>query len=198
MLRWSALMVLSLLPVTGAAAQDQPDHVVAHPIFRKYFACGEHGAGQLKHLGDALGADCVVQQLEAVNGREIARAYRGNGERNEDWYGWGQDVLSPCTCEVARVNLNEVVNEPGILGKPPASIIVLRRDDGVHFVVAHIAAPAVAVGQRVAAGDRLAVVGNNGFSRSPHIHIGAWKDERPLQIRFDLEALGAMSRPPEN
>lgn len=192
----SAVAAALALVAGPAAAQATPDHALAHPIFRQYYACGEHAAGQLKYLGDALGADCVIQQLESINGRDIARAYRGDGERNEDWYGWGQDVLAPCGCEVIRVSLNEVVNQPGILGKPPASIIVFKRDDGVHFIVAHIAMPLVTAGQRVRAGDKVAVVGNNGYGRSPHIHIGAWLGEQPLQIRFDLDAMGALAKPP--
>ena len=45
-------------------------------------------------------------------------------------------------------------------------------------------------GDTVKAGDIVAKVGNNGFSRNPHIHVGAWKGNTPLQIRFDLKTMG--------
>ena len=38
------------------------------------------------------------------------------------------------------------------------------------------------------AGQVVARVGNNGYGRSPHIHIGAWKGENPYQIRWDLRS----------
>ena len=117
--------------------------------------------------------------------------YRGDGSRNEDWYGWGRDVLSPCSCEVVKVTLNELTNEPGITGEPPATFVVLRRADEVHFLLAHLDELEVEEGAQVAPGRKLGVVGNNGYSRTPHIHIGAWRGETPLQIRFDLRAAPA-------
>lgn len=188
-------LLLALL-MSACATPSPPDHVLAHPIYRQYFLCGEHAAGELKGLGDALGTDCIIYQLESVNGRRWARSHAGEGDRNEDWYGWGQDVLSPCDCVVARINLNPKINSPGLLGSPPASFIELTRDDGIHFVLAHIDEPQVAVGNRVHPGQLIAKVGNNGFSFHPHIHVGAWKGQTPLQIRFDLTALGAI-RPSE-
>ncbi|RCW42433.1 M23 family metallopeptidase [Paenibacillus prosopidis] len=46
-------------------------------------------------------------------------------------------------------------------------------------------------GDNVKAGDIVAKVGNNGYSRHPHIHVGAWKGNIPLQIRFDLKSMGS-------
>ena len=44
----------------------------------------------------------------------------------------------------------------------------------------------------VTAGQRVARVGNNGFSWYPRIHVGAWLDETPLQTQFDLRAQGRL------
>jgi hypothetical protein len=52
------------------------------------YTCSEHFQGQFEYLGDALGADCVVQKLVEAGGRLFPRAYSGDGFRNEDWYGW--------------------------------------------------------------------------------------------------------------
>ena len=41
-------------------------------------------------------------------------------------------------------------------------------------------------GDTVRAGQFVARVGNNGYGRSPHIHVGAWKGQTPYQIRWDL------------
>jgi hypothetical protein len=179
---------LAALLFAAAANAAETGVVLAHPIYRAFYACAEHPEGQLTEIGDALGSDCTVQQLVEVKGRLWARSYRGEGLRNEDWYGWGADVLSPCDCTVTKLNENPVTNKPGIMGSGIASFVMLRRDDGVNFVLAHIAKPRVKVGDHVDAGQVLAQVGNNGFARQPHIHIGAWRDKEPLQLRFDLRA----------
>ena len=181
-------------PLAPKPSESAPiESVVLHPLFATDYACSEHFEGQLPYLGDALGSDCIVQ-----GGLETGfmKAYRGNGEKNEDWYGWGEAVLAPVDGKVERINVNPVVNQPGKLGKPPASFIMLRRDDGTYVMVAHVADIKVAVGDRVRAGQPLGVVGNNGFARAPHIHIGAWRDKMPLQIRFDLRATAALRKEP--
>jgi hypothetical protein len=164
------------------------DHALAHPIFAQYYSCAEHPEGELPYLGDALGADCVIQKLDEIDGLTFARMYKGDGSANEDWYGWRQDVLSPCDGEVVKVTVNATTNQPGVLGEPPATFVVVKRDDGVHFLLAHLDNLTVEVGDRVTAGQRLGLVGNNGYARTPHVHIGAWHDETPLQVRFDLSA----------
>ena len=85
--------------------------------------------------------------------------------------------------------MNPVTNSPGALGEPPASMIVFRRADGLMVLYAHISEPSVAQGDTVEAGQPVAVVGNNGFSRTPHIHVGAWREQQPLQIVWDLSAM---------
>jgi murein DD-endopeptidase MepM/ murein hydrolase activator NlpD len=171
------------------------EEVLLHPLFAADYACSEHFEGQLPYLGDALGSDCMVQGgLTGDESSGYSRAYRTDGRRNEDWYGWREPVLAPIDGKIERLNINPVVNEPGKMGTPPASFIIIAREDGTHVIVAHIAEPVVKVGDSVRAGQRIAVVGNNGFARAPHIHIGAWRDKTPLQVRFDLRAMAALRK----
>lgn len=165
---------------------------MAHPLFKQHYTCMEHWAGNLPELGDALGADCVIQEMVESDGRVWMRSYLGDGAQNEDWFGWHKDVLSPCSCVVVAVRDNPSVNKPGVLGKPPAASVILRQADGTYFALAHLAEIGVKLGDAVRAGQVLARVGNNGYSRHPHVHIGAWREEKPLQVRFDLEAMGKL------
>jgi hypothetical protein len=179
------------LSAASASAQEI-SVVVAQPIFAQPYSCTEHWQGNLKGLGDELGTDCVVQELVEVGGRTWMRAYKRDGSRNADWYGWDKQVLSPCSCEVVKISENRVVNRPGVMGKPPASFVVLKRDDGVYFLLGHVAKLTVKPGDKVDSGQVIAHVGNNGYSRQPHIHIGAWRGAEPLQIRFDQASMGKL------
>ncbi|AKU92540.1 M23 family metallopeptidase [Vulgatibacter incomptus] len=186
-------------PARGEATSRADDAesieaVVVHPIFASRFETNEHWAGQVSEPGDALGSDCVVARLVEENGRLWLRKYRGDGARNEDWYGWRREVLSPISGEVVKIHENPKTNEPGVLGEGMATIVELQRADGVHVWVVHLQEIRVQVGDRVAAGQPIGLVGNNGQSRHPHIHVGAWRDGRPLQIRFDLKAIAELAK----
>jgi murein DD-endopeptidase MepM/ murein hydrolase activator NlpD len=180
---------------TAAAAQSPPaapagapaiEAVLVHPPLRIRFACSEHHEGEYQGVFDALGQDCVVL-------RE-GRTFAADGSRNEDYHAWGLPVLAPFDGTVEKVTVNAVVNQPGSLGKSPATSVIFRRADGVRVGYAHVDGISVKEGDSVTAGQPFAVVSNNGMSSSPHIHVGAWKDDLPLQIRWDLRALGALRR----
>lgn len=197
-------LCLALLSILGLACASAPrlgsdgstarpiESVVLHPIFDAYFFTWEHWEGMNSGLGDALAADCIVAEFVEEEGRIWLRPYRGEGTRNEDWFGWRREVLAPLEGEVVRVNVNPKVNEPGIMGTGSASYVVLRGGDGTHVMVAHLQEMRVKEGDRVKAGATLGLVGNDGQSRNPHIHVGAWRDGVPLQIRFDLRAMGRL------
>jgi hypothetical protein len=171
--------------MAASASPGTVESVLAHPPYATYYLCGEHRKGELQYIGDDLGTDCFVERLIAENGRTWARAHEDDGTRNEHWFGWKAALLSPCECKVEAVKINPVVNEPGHLGKPPASMIIFKRDDGVRFLMAHVQDVSVAAGDSVAYGQPVAKVGNNGYGRIPHVHMGAWKDKTALQIRWD-------------
>lgn len=165
---------------------DSIAEVVIHPVHNHAIASSEHPEGQYKHIGDALGRDVTI--VKFVDG--WMRPYAGEGRRNEDWYGWRADVLAPFDGVVESVYINPVENTPGVLNPGRAGSVVFCRDDGVNVCFAHVTDVHVGPGNRVKAGEVVAKVGNNGYSRHPHIHIGAWKGGVPLQIRFDLRAMG--------
>jgi len=176
------------LPLLGVESLGRPvASVLAHPLYRRSFMCSEHPAGQLSILGDDLGQDCLVVEFVTRDERTWAMPYRDDGASNEDWFGWGEAVHSPCDCEVVQIKQNPVVNQPGRMGNSRAAGITLKTADGIHFVLGHLGSFSVEVGQSVAYGQAIGTVGNNGFSRSPHIHVGAWKGREGLQIRWDQQ-----------
>lgn len=179
------LFAFAVAQEASDSTQRTINQFFAHPLFKEPYSCSEHAAGALPYLGDDLGQDCTIEAFVETNGRAFMRKYAADGLRNEDWYGWNKPVLSPCDCTVTEVHINPITNEPGRTGKPPSSSIELRTADGTLVVLAHIQSPVVRAGDLLKSGQPVAQVGNNGFARAPHIHIGAWRGKDALQIRWD-------------
>lgn len=179
------------------AVAPSPGHdvesVLLAPLFERTFACVDHVEGAVGALGDAFGTDCmVVGGLEQEGEPGYLSFFRQDGRRNEDWYGWHAKVLAPFDGRVVAVMHNDVTNVPGTLGKSPPGGIVFLRDDGLAVVYGHVDDVTVKAGDRVKAGQVVAIDGNNGMARSPHVHVGAFRGTTPFQIRWDQRAEGRM------
>ena len=174
-------------------AKDKPiEQALIHPLFALDFGCSEHWEGQLPYPGDALGKDCFVYGGKISGDEGFLRTFKTDGSTNEDWYGWGAAVLAPFDSTVVRINVNPVVNQPGKMGKGAATFVLFKHADGTMVMVGHVTDITVKQGDPVVAGQPFAKMGNNGFSRAPHIHVGAWREKTPLQIRFDLRSMGKL------
>ena len=187
-------LIFSVVLVATASAQSTVDHsgpadaVLIHPPFKApFYNCGEHSGSLNFALGDALGTDCVIYAFDLSISKELIwpRPHKSDGSKNEDWYGWRAEVLAPCQCKVAEIHINETTNQPGKMIPGRATSITFERSDGTYVTLAHLRELLVKQGQLVEAGEVIGRVGNNGYSRHPHVHIGAWKGEVPLQVRFD-------------
>lgn len=114
------------------------------------------------------------------------------------WYGWRQDVLAPFDGRVVRVTRPDSTNKPGSMDRDgKTGLIVCQEEEGITVAYAHPQEISVEDGQTVEPGDVVAKVGNNGTSRGPHVHVGAWEEPpyklgsetgTPLQIQADLYA----------
>lgn len=191
------LAVVSTAHAPGAAQQEaaSSDDLVIHPLTAEPLVCSEHARGESMdpHLGNALGADCLVVGMVQREGRgQLLSFYESDGLANEDYFGWREPLLAPFDGVVASVRPPAEPNRPGVLPEDPekGGRIEFRRHDDAHVIYVHVREIAVHEGDSVSAGDVVARLGNNGSSRAPHVHVGAWRDETPLQIRFDLGALG--------
>ncbi|WP_420454981.1 nuclear transport factor 2 family protein [Rubrivirga sp.] len=193
--------VFALLLV-GSAASAQlhtapVEAVTIHPPLAARFACAEHPMGAEDHVVDALGTDCTVSASE---GEAFPSAYRGDGSRNEDWHIWREPALAPFDGVVLFAEENPTVNTPGTWGSGRAGGVLVRRlgEDPVAVALIHLREITVAQGDTVRAGEPVGRVGNNGISRFPHLHVGAFRgdpfsgDATALQVRFDLEAMGRL------
>lgn len=180
------LLLFALFEKNDVLSQD----IKIHAPFNETYSCIEHWDGQLKGLGDALGTDCIIKGWYKDDKRLFLKSFRNQGFENKDWYGFKKDVLAPCDCKVTNVYINQITNKPGIMTPGRASSITFITKDNTHILLAHVREVNVSEGDIVKSGQVVAKVGNNGYSRNPHIHIGAWDSEsNPLQIQFDQKTI---------
>lgn len=199
-----AAVSLFAAALTTAAANTQPaippkaaqvmgpiQQVELGPVFADRYLCVEH-ALELEYAGDALGTDCVLTGGVEIGANGYLKLYRTDGKTNADWYGWHADVLAPFDGTVVYLHHDTQENVPGVLGPSSAAgSLRFKNEDGVIVVYGHVTEIAVKVGDRVKVGQVVAKLGNNGQTRAPGIHIGAYReaDSMPLQIRWDLRAM---------
>jgi hypothetical protein len=123
------------------------------------------GHHRVKH-GAAFAFDLVIQQA--------GRSFRGNGRRLEDHYCWGHPILAQADGVVTQAEDCNPDVQPGQSGGfDNANFVSVYYGAGISGFYGHIqyGSLRVKLGQRVAAGDVLAAVGNSGASGCPHLHF---------------------------
>jgi hypothetical protein len=104
-----------------------------------------------------------------VNGQ----AFAGDPEHHASWHGYGQPVLAPADGTVLSVR-DDLADAPiGLISQGEGNTIVLDIGGGRYVVFAHLqqGSALVRAGQSVTRGQRIAAVGHNGNSISPHLHV---------------------------
>ena len=160
--------------------------VYIHPVIKGEMVSTENEYRSQLRLGDQLARDFSVAKI-TENG--IVRRFKNDGRTNEDWHAWRSKVMAPMDAKVTRVNEADSVNTPGTMNRSVRpGLIFFEKENGLTVIYAHVREILVEKGDRVEAGEVVARVGNNGNSRNPHVHVGAWKGDTPLQIQVDLYA----------
>lgn len=134
--------------------------------------------------------------------------YRGDGSKVADYYAYGEPVLATADGEVVAVldklpdsvaamrRADETLtqyqkrlleNQGAMLAAGiesiPGNHVVVRHAEGIYSVYGHLkpGSPAVAIGDRVKAGQKLGEVGTSGNSTEPHLHFHLCDAPDPLQ-----------------
>jgi murein DD-endopeptidase MepM/ murein hydrolase activator NlpD len=182
---------LTMAQNTDVANQDTlTQTVLIHPVIEtdsgELIFSREHNYNKHLKLGDQLARDFTVA---GATDDGIIEFYAGDGKENKDYLAWRKNVFAPVTGTVTLVNHPDTTNKPGSMNRDAEpGRVYIKRDDGVTVSLVHVREIEVTEGQKVAAGNVVAKVGNNGNSTGPHTHVGAWKNNTPLQIQIDLYA----------
>jgi Peptidase family M23 len=108
------------------------------------------------------------------------RIFDGDGARNEQWYGFGADVLAVADGSVASVfdgMPNQVPNTPATGLRGPRDYsgnqVSVQISPGVWAIYAHLQPGSITVktGDQVKKGQVLGRLGNSGNSTGPHLHF---------------------------
>ncbi len=110
----------------------------------------------------------VAGQVSARFGK-VADPFR-SGEMRQHW---GIDIKAPIGTPIHAPADGTIEQATNLYdGKPAYGIVVLHRSaDGTLTLFAHLDGFVVTPGQRVAKGQKIAMVGNTGQSTGPHVHI---------------------------
>lgn len=167
-------------------SENRQERVELHPVFDRFALYNDHYDGELDSLGDALGRDCMIASY-IPESPAFMRLFKEDGSKNEDWFSYGAKVYAPASGKIVYLYVNEESNIPGIQNPSRASAILIETPDETSIMLGHIDNPVVALGDNIEEGQLLAYVGNNGYARCPHIHIGAYRKGKPLAIEFDAK-----------
>lgn len=140
-------------------------------------------APQQRYAYDLLGVDAAGN---AVRPGE-------DGDRAEEWTGFGMELVAPAAGTVVDVldGLPDMpVFQPSRTDHPAGNHVVIGHDDGSFTWLGHMRRGSVVgglQGRRVVAGERLGELGNSGYTDRPHLHVHRQQGAQGL---FDPAATG--------
>lgn len=103
------------------------------------------------------------------------KSYQTDGQKNQDYYAFGKEIIAPCAGEVVLVVDGVKDNKPGVINPIyiPGNTVIIRTDKNEFLFFAHFQQHSIKVkqGQKVIQGQTLGLCGNSGNSSEPHLHF---------------------------
>jgi hypothetical protein len=101
------------------------------------------------------------------------------GDEVEDWFGYGEEVISVADGVVTRVVTGLPDNPMGTFPFPPTidegggNEVLVEIEDGIFAMYGHLIPGSITlqVGDRVSRGDVIGLLGNTGVTTAPHLHF---------------------------
>ncbi|MEM7048626.1 MAG: M23 family metallopeptidase [Acidobacteriota bacterium] len=165
--------------------EESPEPILAAPVGAGTWVAlrGPSNASGHRRALIALNGSTSLAQRFAVDWARLGpdgRLFAEDGSENHHWYGFGEAVLAMAGGRVHSVRDHQTDHPPGAeqaaLHSNRAALtgntVVIDEGDGRYSTYAHLRAGSIRVapGDRVAAGEPIAEIGNSGHSLAPHLH----------------------------
>ncbi|GAX88066.1 conserved hypothetical protein [Lebetimonas natsushimae] len=112
--------------------------------------------------------------------KKNGKTYKDEGLFLEDYYAFGENVLSPVNGYVIAKRDDLKDNIIGVVDRVNnwGNYIIIKSDEGFFVEISHLMQSSIKVnvGDYVKVGDILGKCGNSGYSPEPHIHIQVQKN----------------------
>ncbi|WP_313804141.1 M23 family metallopeptidase [Flavobacterium sp.] len=109
------------------------------------------------------------------------KQYKGDGEKDSDWFGFGADVLAVADGEIIVLETNQKDDKsfdiPSLKTNPLVlygNHIVIKHQDGAYSMYGHLKQGSSATlkkGQQIKKGQKIGQIGTSGSSFFPHLHF---------------------------
>lgn len=113
--------------------------------------------------------------MDFVITKANGKSYQTDGQKNQDYYAFGKDIIAPCAGEVVLVVDGVKDNKPGVMNPIyiPGNTVIIKTDNNEYLFFAHFQQHSIKVkqGQKVIQGQLLGFCGNSGNSSEPHLHF---------------------------
>jgi murein DD-endopeptidase MepM/ murein hydrolase activator NlpD len=122
----------------------------------------------------ALGNEFCITQYFGNTAFAQSGAYNGQGHNGVDFRApIGTKITAPLSGTVTATGNTDAVNGCYSYGK----WVLLRHDNGLSSLYAHLSSISVSRGQSVSTGQLIGYSGNTGYSTGPHLHFSVYATE---------------------
>ena len=122
-----------------------------------------------------------LMKTGGINNRSLTK---GDGKSLDNYYAWGQPILSPVAGVVRKMHDGDPDNPIGTRDKknPFGNYVVIEAGSKEFIYLAHFQKGSVAVkeGEKIKAGKLLGKCGNSGHTTAPHIHMHVQSQLKPF------------------
>lgn len=131
--------------------------------------------GDTKEVNYHVENEAQKNAFDMLITNEKGLSYKTNGQSNEDYYAFGQELYAPCDGEVVLVVDGIKDNLPGHLNPAytPGNSVIIKTAKNEFLFLAHFKQNSIRVrqGQLVTQGQTLGLCGNSGNSSEAHLHF---------------------------
>jgi murein DD-endopeptidase MepM/ murein hydrolase activator NlpD len=122
------------------------------------------------------------------------KSHRNDGQKNEDYYAFGQEIIAPADGVVTYVVDGVQDNVPGEMNRMfvPGNLVIIKHSEGEYSLFAHFKQNSIRakVGDKVNKGQIIGLCGNSGNSSEAHLHYQYqnapfFADEASMKVFFE-------------